>query len=110
MPADHLKQDLRYAIRTLRRDSGFCAAAVLIIALGIGINTAMFSVVNTLLFQPLRFTQSDRLVWVANTGADGGLSAVTSRVANYLDCRKLNLSFEDMTAYFAFFDYGTYNL
>jgi len=110
MPGDNFKQDIRYTVRTLRRDAGFFAAAVLIIGLGIGVNTAMFSVVNTLLFQPLRFSASDRLVWIANTGADGGLSSVTSRVANYLDWRKMNHSFEDLTAYFAFFDYGTYNL
>src|SRR5258705_73390 len=82
--------------RSLGRDAGFFWAAVLIIVLGIGVNTAMFSVVNTLLFLPLRFTASDRLVWIANTGADGGLSSVTSRVANYLDWRKMNHSFEDM--------------
>src|SRR5258706_2528464 len=98
MPGDNFKQDIRYTLRTLRRDAGFFSAAVLIIGLGIGVNTAMFSVVNTLLFLPLRFTASDRLVWIANTGADGGLSSVTSLVANYLDWRSLHHSFHDMTS------------
>jgi len=104
--------DLRHTFRSLCRDAGFFAAAVLIIGLGIGANTAIFSVVNAVLFRPLRFTAPDRLVWVANSqpGADGGLSTVTSRVATYLEWRRLNRSFEKMGAYFAFFDYGTYTL
>ena len=110
MQLDSLKQDTFYAFRTLRRDAGFFAAAVLIIAFGIAANTAIFSVVNAVLFRPLRFQHSERLVWIANTDGDGGLSGVTSRVSNYLDWRRMNRSFEDLTAYFAFFDYGTYNL
>ncbi len=110
MTLDPTVQDVRYALRSLRREPGFFVAAVLIIGLGIGANTAIFSVLNTLLFRPLRFQGSERLVWIANTGRDGGLSSQTSRVANYLDWRRLNRSFEDMAAYFAFFDYGTYNL
>ncbi len=95
----------------LRREPGFFAAAVLIIGLGIGATTAVFSVVNSVLFQPLRFRASDRLVWIANNGGgDGGLSSVTTRVSNYLDWRRMSRSFEDMAAYFAFFDYGTYNM
>lgn len=105
-----LLQDARYALRTLFRDKAFFAAAVAIIALGIGANTAVFSVVNTILFRPLPFRDSPRLVWVANCCGDGGLSSVTSRVANYLDWRAMNQSFEDMTAFFAFFDYGTYTM
>lgn len=105
-----ISQDIRYTFRTLRRDAGFFAAAVAIIGLGIAANTAIFSVVNTLLFRPMNFKASDRLVWVANDGKDGGMSSVTSRVNNYLEWKRLNRSFEDMAAYFAFFDYGTYNL
>src|SRR5262244_845147 len=56
--------DLRHAVRTLRRYPGFCAVVVLTLGLGIGINTATFSVVNAVLFRPLGFPASDRLVAV----------------------------------------------
>ena len=106
---DPLLQDLRYALRAMRRDIGFCAVAAVILALGIGANTAIFSVVNTLLFRPLPFRNPGRLVWIANTGTSG-LSGATSRVANYRDWREMNRSFEDLTAYFAFSDYSSYTL
>jgi putative ABC transport system permease protein len=103
-------QDLRYGLRTMRRDAGFCAVAVLILGLGIGANTAIFSVVNTVLFRPLPFRDPARLVWIANTGTGGSLSSVTSRVSTYRDWRAANQSFEDLTAYFAFSDYGSVTL
>ncbi|HMC61576.1 MAG TPA: ABC transporter permease, partial [Candidatus Solibacter sp.] len=106
---ESLLQDLRYALRAMRRDFGFCAMAAVILGLGIGANTAIFSVVNTLLFRPLPFRDAGRLVWIANTGATG-LSGATSRVANYRDWRAMNQSFEDLTAYFAFSDYSSYTL
>jgi predicted permease len=106
---DLLLQDLRYALRAMRRDAGFCAMAALILGLGIGANTAIFSVVNTLLFRPLPFRDAGRLVWIANTGTTG-LSGATSRVANYRDWRAMNQSFEDLSAYFAFSDYSSYTL
>jgi putative ABC transport system permease protein len=107
---DTVQQDIRYTLRRLRRDVGFATAAVLIIGLGVGANTAIFSVVNSLLFRPLPFTASNRLVWIANTGGDGGLSSQTSRVFNYLDWAQMNHSFESLSAYFAFFDYGSYDM
>lgn len=110
MPLQSLTSDFRYAFRTLRRDAGFFAIAVLIIALGIGANTAIFSVVNGLLFRPLPFQGSERMVWIANTGTGSGLSTVTSRVSTFQEWRKSNRSFEDMAAYFAFFDYGSYTM
>jgi hypothetical protein len=103
-------RDVRYAMRGMRRDAGFCAIAVLILGVGIGANTAIFSVVNTVLFRPLPFRDPERLVWIANTSSTGGLSGVTSRVANYRDLLAQNQSFEAMTAYFAFSDYGSYTL
>src|ERR1700680_194432 len=109
MPLDNLKQDIRDTVRSFRRDAGFFATAVLIIGLGVGANTAIFSVVNALLFRPLQFQGSERLVWIANTG-NTGLSSETTKVSNYQDWVRLNKSMENMTAYFAFFDYGTYSL
>lgn len=110
MHFETLSQDIRFAIRSLRRDAGFSAAAVLILALGIGATTAIFSIVNGLLFRPLEFQGSGRLVWIANTGGGPGLSAVTSRVSTFLEWQRANRSFEELAAYFAFFDYGSYTL
>jgi predicted permease len=92
-------------LRTLRRDAGFCAIAVLILGLGIGANTAIFSVVNAVLIRSLPFRDPGRLVWIANTGTSG-LSGATTRVGNFQDWQKFNKSFEDLAAYFAFFGEG----
>jgi predicted permease len=59
---DTLLLDLRYALRSLRRSRGFAAAAIVCLALGIGVNTATFSIVNTLLLRPLPFADGDRVV------------------------------------------------
>ncbi len=104
-----LIQDLRYGVRMLIKKPGFTVIAIITLALGIGANTAIFSVINTLLLRPLPFQQPDRLVWIANVGQDG-LSGATTRVANYADWQKTNHSFEDLAAYFAFSDYDSYTL
>src|SRR5580704_4268668 len=106
-----LLQDLRYAIRTSVKNPGFSLMAVLTLALGIGANTAIFSVVDSLLFRSLAFRDPRRLVWIANAEhGGGGLSGVTTRVANFADWRSKNHSFEDLAGYFAFFDFVSYTL
>lgn len=97
-----LLQDLRYTLRTLRRDAAFAWIAILILAVGIGSNTAIFSVLNTVLIRSLPFRDAARLVWIANTGKEG-LSGATSRVSNFNDLRAMNHSFEDLGSFFAFF-------
>jgi predicted permease len=97
--------DLRYTLRTLRRDFSFAIIAILILGVGIGSNTAIFSVLNTLLIRSLPFREPGRLVWITNTGKEG-LSGATTRVSNFNDLRKMNKSFEDMGSYFAFFGDG----
>jgi predicted permease len=104
-----LLQDLRYALRALRRDLGFFLFAALIVGLGIGATTAVFSVMNPLLLKPLPFEHPEDLVWVANQRT-GGMSSRTSRTSNLRDFRAMNESFEALTGYFAFFEYESYNL
>ncbi len=102
-------QDVRYALRRIRMEPAFFAFAALIIGLGVGANTAVFSVISPLLLRPLPFAAPDRLVWVA-LSKEGAMSEVTSRTSNLRDYRELSHSFEGLTGYFAFFEYGGYNL
>jgi predicted permease len=100
-----LLQDLKYTFRTLGKDALFTTFAVLIIGLGIGASTTLFSVVNTLLLRPLPFKDPARLAWVTNYKT-GGLSGATTQVGIFQDIRARNQSFSDMAAYFAFYGVG----
>src|SRR6202789_187308 len=90
-----LIQDLRYGMRTLRKNPAFTAVVVLTLALGIGANTAIFSVVNGVLLRPLPFRDPSRLVLIAEKSSFPVIS--TSR-ENYLDWRDQSHSFESMEA------------
>ena len=103
---DALRQDLRYAFRTLRRDRGFSMFAVLIVALGIGASSVVFTLVNALLLRPLPFRHPEQLVWIANGGAEGDLSGQTLPVQPFLDLRSQARSLSDVAAFFAFYGSG----
>jgi putative ABC transport system permease protein len=87
-----LFQDLRYGVRTMLRTRGFTAIAVAALALGIGANAAIFSVVNAVLVRPLAYKDSSRLVTILMNGS-GPVA-----VANYIDWRDQSHSFEAMSA------------
>jgi predicted permease len=102
-----LRQDLRYTFRTLKRDAGFTTFAILIIGLGIGASSTVFSVLNTLLVRPLPFKDPGSLVWIANkTQEENDLSGQTVQVGRLLDLRERNKSFSDIAGYFAFYGVG----
>jgi predicted permease len=110
MPSlDILLQDLRFAFRTLKKDRGFTIVAILILALGIGANVTVFSVVDTLLLRPLPFTDPTRLVWMEQADAKG-LSGATYSVDAFDEFRQQNRSFEDVTAYMPFYGSSDYKL
>jgi putative ABC transport system permease protein len=90
-----LMQDLRYAVRMLRKNPGFTAIAVLTLALGIGANTAIFSVVNGVLLRPLPFHDPSRLVLIAEKSP---FPVISTSFENYEDWRDQSRSFEAMEA------------
>jgi len=93
-----LYQDIRYGFRMLVRNPGFASIAIFILALGIGANSAIFSIVNGVLLRPLPFHESDRLVTVYETYFEQGLMHVPVAPPNYLDWEAQNHVFEDMAA------------
>lgn len=98
---ENLLHDLKYALRSLHKNPGFTAVAVLTLALGIGANTAIFSVVNALLLEPLPYGNADRLVRLYETfplpGGTRGQGSVS--VPNFRDWREQTRSFENLAAY-----------
>ena len=107
---DMVLQDLRYTFRSLRRDRGFAFIAIVILALGIGANIAVFSVVNTLVLRPLPFPHAEQLVWFAGNHGRGGLSGVTYNVSSYEEYAKHARSFQEVTCYQAFWGSTEYNM
>jgi ABC-type antimicrobial peptide transport system permease subunit len=95
---DHLLQDLRYTSRTLRKSPGFAAVAVLMLALGIGANTAIFSVVDGLLLRPLPYPEPDALVQIRHVNQRGG-SILNFAYPNFVDLREQNRSLDAVGAY-----------
>src|ERR1044071_1851806 len=92
-----MRQDLRFALRMLRRSPGFTATAVAALALGIGANTAIFSVVNKVLLEPLPYPEPDRLVQLMSKSAVGDQVVVS--IPKYLHWRDHTSIFREMAAY-----------
>jgi len=90
--------DLRYGIRQLRKDPGFTTVAVLTLALGIGANTAIFSLVDAVLLRPLPFKEPDRLVMIWEDASRTGFPRNNPTPATYMDWKSQNTVFEDVAA------------
>jgi putative ABC transport system permease protein len=103
---DNLWQDLRYGTRMLLKHKGITAIAVLSLALGIGANTAIFSLVDAVLLRPLPFHDPEGLVMVWEDATRIGFPRNTPAPANYADWKAQNQVFEDLAA----LRYGSYNL
>lgn len=103
---DRLSQDVRFAVRMLRKSPGFTAVAVITLALGIGANTAIFSVVDGALFEPLPYPGADRVAVVWNHFSPQNMPHGHLSMADFLDWRAQNRTFEDP----AIFSFGAFDL
>src|SRR5690349_10769332 len=95
---ENLLKDIRYGVRGLWKRPGFTVVAVLTLALGIGANTAIFSVVNAVLLRPLQFRDPDRLVMIWEDATFAGFPRNTPAPANYFDWKNQTHAFEDIAA------------
>ncbi|MGA3041606.1 MAG: ABC transporter permease [Bryobacteraceae bacterium] len=96
-PLETIAQDVRYGVRGIRRSPGFSLVVVLTLALGIGANTAIFSVVNAVLLRPLPYPAAERLVWLGES--DPKAEGISVTWVNYQHWRSENRSFEDMAGF-----------
>jgi len=92
-------QDLRYGLRVLAKSPGFMVVAVLSLALGIGANTAIFSVVHAVLLRPLPYADPERLVHLWETSARQDFGRMEASYPNYLDWRDGSRAFTDLAGY-----------
>jgi len=99
-------QDLQYGWRMLRRSSGFTLVAILTLAIGIGANAAIFSVINTVLLHPLPFPDPQRIVCLWVTDPNRNVTRGVASPAEFLDWRDQNHSFEELSGWRTWF----YNL
>ncbi len=97
---ESILQDIRYSVRSLIKTPGFTSVAVIVLALGIGANTAIFTVVNAVLLRPLPYPDSDRLVmlWETNPRFQIGVDTLPVTHGNFMDWREQNSVFEYVSA------------
>ena len=94
---DVLLQDVRYALRTMRKNAGFTATCLMVLAAGIGATAALFSVVDSVLLEPLPYPEADRLVWMWSLTPDGNTNSVAA--LDYADYRAHTETVEELAAY-----------
>src|SRR2546428_2817667 len=97
MLPDQIVQDVRYALRTLRKSPGFTTIAVLTIALGIGANTAIFPLLNAAILRPLGYPQPQQLMFLTTTFSDGQRGSVSA--PEYWELTEINQSFSSVGAF-----------
>ena len=96
---DTLLQDLRFALRMLRKSPGFTSVALLTLALGIGANTAIFSAINAVLLRPLPFPNAHRLVFVWATDSQRGITEDVSSYPNFEDWKAQSKTLDRLAAF-----------
>ncbi|MBO0723454.1 MAG: ABC transporter permease, partial [Blastocatellia bacterium] len=92
-------RDLRYGMRALRARPGFTLVAVVALAIGIGANTAIFSVLRSVLFRSLPYDRSEQLVWIWTENLSSGIRQEPVSFPNFVDWRSQNQSFQEMAAF-----------
>jgi len=97
--AENLAQDVRFGVRMLRKSPGFTAVAILTLALGIGLNTAMFSILDAVLLRPLPYPDANRLVKAEGYDVSSGEVLGTASYPDFLDWGKDSPFFSSLTAY-----------
>ena len=94
-----LLQDLRYGLRIMRKNPGFTAVVLVVLGLGIGGNTAIFSIVNGVLLEPLPYPRADQLVSIRSAEPSRGIPPVVASYADYLDWKQQAHAFSNMGTY-----------
>ncbi|HZJ46033.1 MAG TPA: ABC transporter permease [Pyrinomonadaceae bacterium] len=94
-----LRKDIRYGMRGMLKHPGFTLIAILTLALGIGANTAMFTVVNAVLLRPLSFPESDKLVWLEGVNPQKGITSSNMSVPDLADWRAQSHVFEQLAGF-----------
>src|SRR5688500_3828572 len=96
---DTVRHDLLHAFRSLRKSPGYTAVTVLTLALGIGANTAIFSVVNGVLLKPLAYPEPDRLLFITSQFPTLGFDQFWVSAPEFVELRERQRSFDDVGAY-----------